>query len=469
MTNSNATKKALFTSVMSMLLCVSMLIGSTFAWFTDTASTGVNKIMAGNLDVNLYMYDGDMDDYKDISTNKDPIFGSYDSEKAQDVNIDTLWEPGKTQVAYLKIANDGKLALKYKVALNTINPADSKDLYKAMQYQIVPDAKDGTGATWTAGAGKSVTPGTAIVSAEDVQMLPGAEHYFALLIHMDENAGNEYMDGKVEFDISVLATQLNAEADSFGTDYDNKAIYQDEVQEEAQPWHELDAVHSDTVVDGGGYTYAADYQEVCLAGNADITIKGVTFQNGLTLYTNTTTSTGTITLENCTIYLNDGNGNPYNTSLNMHYADYGLYIGAISPNVKYVFKNCKFTAYDTHTYTNDDKGYNVYIGGNYSADSITFEGCTFEKSSKHGIGCSFGYIPDYENNTATYYNLTVTGCNFVDWNKGDYNGAAIRGNVPAEILTTYNKAIKINGNTFGNNNGSTKANVAIDGWSDTWN
>ena len=224
MTNGKTTKRALFGSLMAMLLCVTMLIGSTFAWFTDTASTGVNKIMAGNLNVNLYMYDGSIsgtdDKYIDISANKDPIFGAYDSEKAQDVNIDTLWEPGKTQVAYLKIKNDGNLALKYKVALNTINPAESKDLYKAMQYQIVADAKDGIGATWTAGAGKSVTPGTAIVSAEDVQMLPGAEHYFALLIHMDENAGNEYMDGKVEFDISVLATQLNAEADSFGTEYD---------------------------------------------------------------------------------------------------------------------------------------------------------------------------------------------------------------------------------------------------------
>jgi hypothetical protein len=286
---------------------------------------------------------------------------------------------------------------------------------------------------------------------------------------MDEEAGNEYQGGQVNFDLTVLATQLASENDAFDNSYDNKAVYDDEVQEEAQPWHELDAVQTDTVVDGGGYTYAADYQEVCLAGNADITIKGVTFQNGLTLYTNNTSAKGTITLENCVIYLNDGNGNPYNDSMNMHYADYGLYIGAISSEVSYVFKNCTFTAYDTHTYTNDDKGYNVYIGGNYSADSITFEGCTFEKSSKHGIGCSFGYIPDYANNIATYYNLTVKGCNFIDWNNGDYDGAAIRGNVPAEILTNYKKSINISGNTFGDSNESAKDTVAIDGWTGTWN
>ncbi len=200
--------------------------------------------------------------------------------------------------------------------------------------------------------------------------------------------------------------------------------------------------------------------------SGNLTLNNITFENGLTIYTEYD-STGTVTLENCTIYL--GNGTSANSSFGMCNADYGLYIGAVSPNVTYVFKNCNFTAHDDHTYTNNDKGYNVYIGGNYSADSITFKGCIFEKSSKHGIGCSFGYVPNYENNIATYYNLTVKGCNFVDWNNGNYNGAAIRGNVPADVLTTYNKTITIQENTFGNSNGSTKANVAIDDWNGTWN
>ncbi len=47
------TKKALAMSVLSMVLCVAMLVGMTFAWFTDTASTAVNKIQAGNLKVGL--------------------------------------------------------------------------------------------------------------------------------------------------------------------------------------------------------------------------------------------------------------------------------------------------------------------------------------------------------------------------------------------------------------------------------
>ncbi len=219
MTSNKTTKKALFASAMSLLLCVAMLIGSTFAWFTDSASSKGNKIMAGNLDVDLLLWDGDS--YEDIGDSEEPIFGSYNSDKAQNVNIDTLWEPGKTQVAYLKIKNNGNLALKYQVALNTVNPADGKNLYEVMQYQIVPDAANGEDVQWDGNSALKAKLGTEIVSGDAaVEMDPGVEHDFALLVHMDENANNDYMDGKVEFDITVLATQLNAEEDSFGPDYD---------------------------------------------------------------------------------------------------------------------------------------------------------------------------------------------------------------------------------------------------------
>ena len=53
MNTKKATKRALLTSVMALVMCVVMLVGTTFAWFTDTASTGVNKIVAGNLKVDI--------------------------------------------------------------------------------------------------------------------------------------------------------------------------------------------------------------------------------------------------------------------------------------------------------------------------------------------------------------------------------------------------------------------------------
>ena len=224
-------KSALLLSFTSLLLCFVMLAGSTFAWFTDTATTGVNKIVAGNLDVELLMYKDN--EYANISKEPAPIFGSETSKVAQNNNLDTLWEPGKTQVAYLAIKNEGNLDLKYQVALNVTNPADGKDLYKVMQYAIAPDAKgtDSALPAWT--GGKSVTPGTQIVSGTNttdanpagVKLLHGETHYFALLVHMDKNADNKYQNGKVKFDLRVYATQLNSESDSFGPDYDKNAPF----------------------------------------------------------------------------------------------------------------------------------------------------------------------------------------------------------------------------------------------------
>ena len=100
MNESTKTKKALRGSLFALFLCIVLLIGTTFAWFTDTASTGVNKIQAGNLDVEL-RYSTDMQTWKEAT----------DQTKLFDDNA--LWEPGYTQIVYLKVVNKGNLALKY--------------------------------------------------------------------------------------------------------------------------------------------------------------------------------------------------------------------------------------------------------------------------------------------------------------------------------------------------------------------
>ena len=219
MNNTKTTKRALLTSAFSMIICVAMLIGTTFAWFTDSASTAVNKIQAGTLDVQLLMYDGS--NYVDISDNTRAIFGS--GSLAQNNNAQTLWEPGKTQVAYLAIKNNGNLALKYKVALDVTNV--NNNLYEVMEYAITPDATNTNPVTdWTSGS--SVNVGTQFV-ANDVSLAVGATHYFALSVHMKEEAGNDYQGGMVNFDLTVLATQYTSEADSFDDQYDKDAEYDD--------------------------------------------------------------------------------------------------------------------------------------------------------------------------------------------------------------------------------------------------
>ena len=206
------TKSALFTSVVSLVLCFAMLVGTTFAWFTDSAESKGNKIVAGTLDVKLLLWNGT--EYVDISANTAPIFG--EAGLAQD-SLNTLWEPGKTQVAYLAIENVGSLDLEYKVNLNVTEY--TQDFYKAMEYAITRDAANGTGVSeWTEGI--AVKPGMNTTEATKVPLASGAIHYFALSVHMLEEAGNEYQGGSITFDVNVLATQLASESDSFNNQYD---------------------------------------------------------------------------------------------------------------------------------------------------------------------------------------------------------------------------------------------------------
>lgn len=220
MNRKNVTRNAFVTSAISLLLCVSMLVGTTFAWFTDSVTSAGNKVVAGNLDVELYQWT-DADTPKKISEANAPLFG--EDGLAQNDAAATLWEPGKTQVVYLSIKNEGSLDLKYKVSVNVKNPADGKNLYEAMQYSIIRDAKFGEVKSWT--GGNDVVPGVNATEATSVAMAPGAEHFFALAVHMKEEADNKYQEGKVEFDICVDATQMTAEEDSFGSNYDALAAF----------------------------------------------------------------------------------------------------------------------------------------------------------------------------------------------------------------------------------------------------
>lgn len=218
MANKRNTKRALLSSGIALLVSIAMLVGSTYAWFTDSVTSGGNKIVSGKLDVDLYMWT-DTTDSTEITNESAPIFGA--GSLAQNNNAETLWEPGKTQVAYLSIKNNGNLDLKYMVNVD-VN-AENSVLYEVMEYDIVPDAKFGDVTAWN--GGENVEKGINKTEAEDVALKAGEEHFFALAIHMEEEAGNKYQNGKVSFDVKVLATQLASEEDSFGKDYDKLAAY----------------------------------------------------------------------------------------------------------------------------------------------------------------------------------------------------------------------------------------------------
>ena len=218
MTKKYSTKKALVASMLSLVLCFSMLIGTTFAWFTDSVTSANNIIKSGNLDVEMYWAEG----------TEDPTNASWtDASTGAIFNYDK-WEPGYVEVRHIKIANEGSLALKYKVLIQANGEvsdlADVIDVYYVDPAIQVADRaalanapKLGTLTEVLAGLGES---GNGTLEADTADTI-------TIALKMQESAGNEYQNKSIgtSFSIQLLATQLSSESDSFDNRYDVDATY----------------------------------------------------------------------------------------------------------------------------------------------------------------------------------------------------------------------------------------------------
>ena len=210
MKTAKTSKRALLCSVLSIALCLSMLIGTTFAWFTDTASTGVNKIVSGNLKVDIIGADSDSHIEKLNFTKA----ATTDAEAGAEI----LWEPGCRYLTEgFRIANKGNLALKWKAQVNTGTTAANEgnfDLLDVIDFYLVTKAADGTE---TETALDEFTGNLKKTETSDVYYIKGV---------MQTTAGNDYqgltLDG---ISITVVATQDTVESDSFNNQYDKDAEY----------------------------------------------------------------------------------------------------------------------------------------------------------------------------------------------------------------------------------------------------
>ena len=216
MTNKKTTKKALIFSALSLLLCFSMLIGTTFAWFTDSVTSSGNIIQSGTLKIDLEHYDPETGEWNSIKESKAPIF-TYEN-----------WEPGYVDVQLLKIENEGSLALKwvatFKSDVELSKLADVIDVYvKPSATEITyPTSRDDI-ANWEK-VGTVAEFVNTIEETTNGTLLEGESAYLGIALKMQETAGNEYQGQKLgEFTIQILATQMTAELDSFGPDYDKAA------------------------------------------------------------------------------------------------------------------------------------------------------------------------------------------------------------------------------------------------------
>ena len=287
MENSKSTKRAWLTSALSVLACVAMLIGTTFAWFTDTAKTNVNKIQSGTLDVALEMLTKN-EAGEDVWVNAENQ--TLDFKKAEGgAGEKILWEPGCTyELPKLRVVNNGNLALKYKVQITGIK--GDAELNKVID--------------WTIG---DVALGT------EQHLLPEASNEFTIKGHMQETAGNTYQNKSIDgIAITVVATQDTVEHDSISDQYDTDAKYP-EVKTAGSADSLAEAV-ADLATEGNKVTLVTVSQDIestsgirtakgnTLTVDLNNKIVGVSYGQGST----GTTTNGMQLLQGSTVTLKDG-------------------------------------------------------------------------------------------------------------------------------------------------------------------
>ena len=206
MTNSKSTKRALVSSALAILMCVAMLIGTTFAWFTDTASTSVNKIQAGNLDIELQMKDNDG---KWVNA-EGKILPFLVEGKIPAEGTQILWEPGCTYyVPEVRVLNKGNLAVKFEYIPEALGVTGKLAEVLELVFKTPVDAN-----------GEEV-------NIEPEILKPGeASPEWSFGYHMLESAGNEYQNATATgMCLTVVATQATYEKDSIDDQYDKDAEY----------------------------------------------------------------------------------------------------------------------------------------------------------------------------------------------------------------------------------------------------
>ena len=372
MKTAKTSKRALLCSVLSIALCLSMLIGTTFAWFTDTATTAVNKIVSGTLDVEL------------VGENGEALPAQLTWQKAAGASAGeaVLWEPGCTyKTQGFRIKNNGNLALKYKVAIN--GTTGSSDLLKVITFSIVNVA------------GETVNLDTFEGHLASTNALSDA---YYIQGHMNETAGNEYQEKELDgVSITVYATQDTYEKDSKDDQYDVGAAYPATTANELQ----------DALTKGGVINVTENLDPeatLTVSGDTKATIDatGKTIANQKDIWDKKPNDWSLVSVqEKANLTITGGN---FQAKANDCYA-----IDVQDPDAKLTIKDGNFNGNISAVY--------VY--------EVTIEGGFFQiqqLASNEGRPYSFllnCYDANFKNGTAK---ITVTGGTFVNFDPSNTNG-----------------------------------------------
>ena len=412
MTSSKSTKRALISSTLAILMCVAMLIGTTFAWFTDTASTGVNKITSGNLHVEIQDKEG-----TEIDTLKWVYKDGNDIANQDDI----LWEPGCTYLLTpFQIVNTGNLSLKYKIVITGLD-GDSPllDVIK-FTYKTASDEEFDMSAE-----GHLTAKGT-----------PGASTgMITVSAHMDELANNDYMDKTLTgIKFTVYATQDTVENDSFDNQYDKDAQYPDV---------DVVTVTPDTIPS----PFKADTAYFFEAGNYGDQHFVITDKENVTLIGKTGAKFDSLQISSID-YVNSSIGQKVD-----------LDNSTLTVKGFEVAKTLMIVEADKNVVVEDNTAAQITVKANLSSQSIAVNNNII--TGGDGAANSYGVyiVPN-----VTDYDLTVTGNSFTNVKS---HAISVQGCGDGSAVTAA-KSITVTGNTFtsyGTNNKTGRAAFKI--WEDT--
>ena len=436
MNSHRQTKRALLTSVMALVMCVVMLLGTTFAWFTDTARTSVNKIEAGNLDVALYYGDtanGEIGTNWTELVDGSPALKFLQSNGTTATQQDFYWEPGGTySLPALKVVNNGNLNLKYKVIISG-----------ATGDTMLLDVIDFSGKITDENNVVTDLPSVSMNSTTPVildrALAAGKADTITLNGTMQTSANNTYMSKTVDnITITVVATQATGEYDSTTDQYDKNAQYPEVSYAMVSTQGELnDALKNPTDANGNPTKDVAVEMPANSTFTLDNDIANESNNNGKSRNV-TFIGDGSQTVDVVTKAVNAAEGNEMNYQRGSSFAFQNVTVqggtttyGGIVCN-ELTFENCtikdKLTLYGKATFINctfENDMADQYSIWTWGGTDVTFEGCTFNTNGKA--------ILLYGGATASNpTNLVVNNCTFNDRTNGAAGKAAI------EIGNDYN-------------------------------
>ena len=222
MFNKKGTKRSLLMSGLALLLCISLLIGSTFAWFTDSVTSAGNIIKSGTLEVSMmWAYGKENPETTTWKNAEDGAIFNYDK-----------WEPGYTEARHIAVKNEGTLALKYQLTIvpedEVSELADVIDVYYIPVATQIADRADLSAYTPVGTLRDLIDNKIGAISVMPNGVLLKDEGFTAtLVLKMRESAGNEYQDLSIgtSFSVQLLATQFTSEEDSYDENYDGGASW----------------------------------------------------------------------------------------------------------------------------------------------------------------------------------------------------------------------------------------------------